>query len=100
MPRPVLPWLSAFRRVQMCMRVEFHQRKNGLSAFFASAMKRRASRVNFSSKVSMRLLFISPVGSVIWVMFVFAKAVVETRGACNLTILWYLLSFCDVYLPH
>ena len=23
----------------MCMRVEFHQRKNGLSAFFASVMK-------------------------------------------------------------
>ena len=41
----------------MCMRVEFHQRKNGLSAFFASSMNRSASLVNSSSIVSMRFLF-------------------------------------------
>ena len=40
----------------MCMRVEFHQRKNGLSAFFASSMKRIASFVNSSSMVSIRFL--------------------------------------------
>ena len=44
------------RCVQMCMRVAFHQRKNGLSAFFASVMKRSASLVNSSSTVLHALL--------------------------------------------
>ena len=35
MPRPVLPSDSGFRCVKTCMRVEFHHRKNGLSAFLA-----------------------------------------------------------------
>ena len=45
----------------MCMRVEFHQRKNGLSAFFASCMKRIACFVTSSSTVSMRFLVSGPV---------------------------------------
>ncbi len=59
-----MPCDSALSRVQMCMRVEFHQRKNGLSAFFASSMKRMASRVTSSSIVSMRFLVSGPVGSI------------------------------------
>ena len=44
----------------MCMRVEFHQRKNGLFSFLDSSMKRSASFVNSSSTVSMRLMFERP----------------------------------------
>ena len=40
----------------MCMRVEFHQRKNGLSAFFAFSRYSRAALVTSSSIVSMRFL--------------------------------------------
>ena len=43
------PRSCGLRCVQMCMRVAFHQMKNGLSAFFASVMKRSASLVNSSS---------------------------------------------------
>ena len=59
-----MPSLSSLSRVQMCMRVEFHQRKNGLSAFFASVMKRSASLVTSSSIVSIRFLFSGPVLSI------------------------------------
>ena len=70
----------------MCMRVEFHHRKNGLSAFFASAMKRRASRVNSSSTVSMRFLFSAPVSSILWVPSGFAQAWITPRVAYLLII--------------
>ena len=48
----------------MCMRVEFHQTKNGLSSFFASAMKPIASVVTSSSMVSIRFLVSGPVFSI------------------------------------
>ena len=59
-----MPRDDSLSRVQMCMRVEFHQRKNGLSAFFASAMKRIVSLVISSSMVSMRFLLSGPVLSI------------------------------------
>ena len=47
----------------MCMRVEFHQRKNGLSAFFARSMKSSALAVTSSSIVSMRFFVSGPVSA-------------------------------------
>ena len=46
------------------MRVAFHQRKNGLSAFFASARYSRLRLVTSSSIVSMRFLPSGPVLSI------------------------------------
>ena len=40
----------------MCMRVEFHQTKNGLPSLCALSMKARAASVNSSSTVSIRLV--------------------------------------------
>ena len=48
----------------MCMRVEFHHRKNGFSALRASVMKRNASLVTSSSIVSIRFLVNAPVLSI------------------------------------
>ena len=45
----------------MCMRVEFHHTKNGLSALLARSMKSSAAVVNSSSTVSMRFLVSGPV---------------------------------------
>ena len=47
---------TALQPRQMCMRVEFRHRKNGLPAVFASPMKRIVSLVISSSMVSMRFL--------------------------------------------
>ena len=63
----------------MCMRVEFHQRKNGLSAFFASSMKRIASLVNSSSTVSMRFLSSAPVLSIFCVPSALAQVWITPR---------------------
>lgn len=60
-PSPVLPSEAAFRCVKTCILVEFHQRKNGLSAFFARSMKSSAFAVTSSSIVSMRLRVRGPV---------------------------------------
>jgi hypothetical protein len=45
---------SRLRWVKICMRVEFHQRKNGLFACLARCMKSSALAVTSSSIVSMR----------------------------------------------
>ena len=45
----------------MCIRVEFHQMKNGLSACFARSMKSSVLAVTSSSMVSMRLRVSGPV---------------------------------------
>ena len=60
----------------MCMRVEFHHRKNGLSACFARAMKSSALAVTSSSIVSMRLRVRGPVS----VMRPSAKLWMTPRG--------------------
>ena len=44
-----MPSDSAFRCVKMCMRVEFHHRKNGLSDFAARSMK--SSALSVTSRV-------------------------------------------------
>ncbi|MFN7641497.1 MAG: hypothetical protein ACK5PW_00150, partial [Burkholderiales bacterium] len=44
----------AFRCVKMCMRVEFHHKKNGMSAFFARTMKSSANAVTTTTMVSNR----------------------------------------------
>ena len=49
----------------MCMRVEFHQIKNGLSAFLARSMKSSALVVISSSTVSMRFFVNGPVSSIL-----------------------------------
>src|SRR5208282_195782 len=45
----------------MCMRVEFHHRKKGLSAFLARSMKSNALALTSSSMVSIRFLVSGPV---------------------------------------
>ena len=47
----------------MCMRVEFHQMKNGLFAFLAFSMKSSAFSVTSLSIVSIRLIVSGPVSS-------------------------------------
>ena len=64
----------------MCMRVEFHQRKNGLSAFFAFSMKSSASVVTSSSTVSMRFLVSGPVFSIFCVPSGLAQRVHARRA--------------------
>ena len=48
----------------MCMRVEFHQQKNGLSSLTAFSMNLRLASRNSSSTVSMRLMVSGPVFSI------------------------------------
>ena len=50
----------------MCMRVEFHHRKNGLPSACALSMKASASAVTSSSTVSMRSRVSGPVSSICW----------------------------------
>ena len=57
----------------MCMRVEFHQRKNGLSAFFAFSRYSSEALVTSSSMVSMRLMVSGPVLSIFCVPSEFAQ---------------------------
>jgi hypothetical protein len=71
-----LPSDSALRWVKMCMRVEFHHRKNGLSAFLARSMKSSALALTSSSMVSMRFLVSGPVS----VMRPSAKLWMTPRG--------------------
>ncbi len=60
----------------MCMRVEFHHRKNGLSAFFARSMKSSALTVTSSSIVSIRFFVSGPVS----VILPSAKLWITPRG--------------------
>ena len=76
MPKPVLPSDAAFRCVKMCMRVEFHHRKNGLLDFAARSMKSRALAVTSPSMVSMRFFVSGPVS----VMRPSAKLWITPRG--------------------
>ena len=71
-----MPSDSVFRCVQMCIRVEFHHRKNGLSAFLARSMKSSALAVTSSSMVSMRFLVSGPVS----VILPSAKLWITPRG--------------------
>ena len=48
----------------MCMRVEFHQTKNGLSSLWALSMNLSAASVISSSTVSIRFLVSGPVSSI------------------------------------
>ena len=48
----------------MCMRVEFHQQKNGLSSLTAFSMNLRLASRNSSSTVSIRLIVSGPVSSI------------------------------------
>ena len=72
-PETGLAWLSFLRCVKTCMRVEFHQRKNGLSAFFAWSMYASVPLVTSSSMVSMRFLASGPVVSIFCVPSGFAQ---------------------------
>ena len=74
-----MPRDASLSRVQMCMRVEFHHRKKGLSACFASFMKRIVSVVTSSSTVSMRFLFSGPVLSIFCVPSGFAQVWITPR---------------------
>ena len=60
-----MPADSAFRCVKMCMRVEFHHRKNGLSSFAARSMKSIALALTSSSIVSMRFFVSGPVSVIV-----------------------------------
>jgi hypothetical protein len=50
--------------VKTCMRVEFHQQKNGFLSFAAFSMNLRLASRNSSSAVSMRLIVSAPVFSI------------------------------------
>ncbi|MNF95070.1 hypothetical protein D3C84_778070 [compost metagenome] len=60
---PDLPRLASLTCVRRCMRVAFHQTKNGLSALTWRSMKLMAALVTSSSTVSMRLRVSGPVSS-------------------------------------
>ena len=63
-PRPVSPSDSFFKCVKMCIRVEFHQQKNGLSSLTAFSMNLRLASRNSSSTVRMRSTVKGPVFSI------------------------------------
>ncbi len=64
----------------MCIRVEFHQQKNGLSALAWRSMKSIAPAVISSSMVSMRFLVKRPVSSIFCVPSGFAQQCSTPRG--------------------
>ena len=77
---PVTPWDSGLRWVQMCMRVEFHHRKNGLPAACARSMKSSAPSVTSTSTVSIRSLVSGPVSSIVCVPSGLAIDLITPRG--------------------
>ena len=64
----------------MCIRVEFHQQKKGLSALCWRSMKSSAPAVISSSMVSMRFLVNGPVSSIFCVPSGFAQECSTPRG--------------------
>src|SRR4029077_20487028 len=79
-PNPVTPSHSFFKCVQMCILVEFHQQKNGLSALCWRSMKSRPAAVISSSMVSIRFLLSGPVSSIFCVPSGFAQECRTPRG--------------------
>ena len=75
-----MPSDSFFRCVKTCMRVEFHQRKNGLSSASAFSMKPRLASRNSSSTVSMRFFVSGPVFSIFCVPSGLAQLCRTPRG--------------------
>jgi hypothetical protein len=80
MPRPVLPSDSFFRCVKMCIRVEFHQTKNGLLSLTALSMNSRLASRNSSSTVSIRFMLSGPVSSIFCVPSALARCGSTPRG--------------------
>ena len=69
----------------MCMRVEFHHRKNGLPSACALSMKASASVVTSSSTVSIRSRVSGPVSSICWPPSTNAEDRITPRGPnCSL----------------
>ena len=64
----------------MCIRVEFHQQKNGLSSLTAFSMNFRLASRNSSSTVSMRLMVSGPVFSIFCVPSGLAQLCSTPRG--------------------
>ncbi len=60
---PEMPRSSSLTWVRKCIRVPFHQTKNGLPAALARSMKSMAAATDSSSIVSMRFLVSGPVSS-------------------------------------
>src|SRR5262249_38580095 len=63
MPSPVLPCDEDLRWVQMCMRVELNQTKNGLRSRTAPSMKSVVAFTDSHSILLMRLRVSDPVSS-------------------------------------
>ena len=72
--------LLAFTWVRKCMRVAFHQQKNGLPALFCRVMKSFAAARVSSSMVSIRFLVSGPVSSIVWPPLPSALARITPRG--------------------
>jgi hypothetical protein len=72
----VLPRFSGFTWVQKCIRVPFHQTKNGLRTLCWRSMKFSAAATVSSSLVSIRFLMSGPVSS----MVPSAEALITPRG--------------------
>ena len=64
----------------MCIRVEFHQQKNGLSSLTAFSMNLRLASRNSSSTVSMRSMVSGPVFSIFCVPSALAQLWSTPRG--------------------
>ena len=64
----------------MCMRVEFHQRKNGLSAFLAFSMKSSVAFGDFLVDRLHALLVSGPVFSIFCVPSALAQLWITPRG--------------------
>ena len=71
---PEMPRCSAFTCVRKCIRVPFHQTKNGLPALTCRSMKSFAAATVSSSIVSIRFLVSGPVSSIFCVPSGLAQA--------------------------
>ena len=79
-PWPLMPRFSSLTCVRKCMRVAFHQRKNGLSAAVTSSRYSSVRAVTSSSMVSMRLRVSGPVSSIFCVPSGCAQLWMTPRG--------------------
>ena len=64
---PVTPWDAGLRWVQMCMRVEFHHRKNGLPRGVRLVDEVERAVGDLLVDVSIRFLVSGPVSSIVCV---------------------------------
>ena len=79
-PWPLTPRFSALTWVRKCMRVAFHQMKNGLSVGVTSSRYSRVRAVTSSSIVSMRFCVSGPVSSIFCVPSACAQLWMTPRG--------------------